>query len=62
MRYAVRRRVLPLILIVVTGAAGIRDLPKFDYFFRVDRHLGWDLDVVCSSLHALSGGSNLLSF
>jgi hypothetical protein len=58
MRYAVRRRVLTLILIVVTGAAGIRDLPKFDYFFRVDRHLGWDLDVVCSSLHALSGGQD----
>ena len=53
------RRVLAVVLIAVTAAAGTRILPQLNYFFKGKRAtIGWDLDVVCSALQALSVGND----
>ena len=53
------RRAVPWALFLLVIAAGFRDLPPFHLFFvSGGPPLGWDLDGVCSSLHALRTGHN----
>jgi hypothetical protein len=57
--HAVLRRVVALALIVLTIAAGVRDFPQLNDFVESSRHrIGWDLEVICTSLQALSSGHN----